>query len=218
MTAASINIKWLVLTSTVVLLLAGCFPLPPQSISYRTVYDPQCCPTQGPARLITREESVHITGKKGIGVVELTNNQFKIQVYFQGYFRNADMEMRLIVPAGEELFIKEAFVEIFDTSTHQELDKFDASWFHEDSQLDDDTGRLIGLISSPPATIYATTYKVGSYFWVEGKPPKKEHYIDLKLPVLRTEENETIKFEDVTFKILTVRKASNHGRWKFLGE
>jgi hypothetical protein len=141
-----------------------------------------------------------------------------IQVYFQGYFGNSDIEMRLIVPTGEELFIKEAFVEIFDTATHKELDNFDVSWSHEDYKLDDDTGRLIGLISSPPATIYATTYRVRRFFWVEGKPPKGAIYIDLKLPVFRTNENETIKFDDVTFNISIIKRATNHGRWKFLGE
>jgi hypothetical protein len=177
--------------------------------TYHTVYDPQCCPNQGSARLITKEESAHITGEKGVDVVELTNNQFKIQVYYENSF--PVLVMRLIIPAGEELFIKEPFAEIFDTATHQELDKFDVSWSHADSQLDDKTGRLIGLISSPPETIYETRYSVRRYAGVEGKPQEEAIYIDLKLPVFRTKGNETIKFDDVTFNIFLIPDEYNGG-------
>jgi hypothetical protein len=181
----------------VVFLLVGCLVVNKSAPTYHTAYDPQCCPNQGSARVITKEESAHITTKKEIDIVELTNNQFKIQVYFI----YSDLRMRLIVPAGKELFIKEPFVEIFDTATQQELDKFHVNWFRGYSQLGDDTGRLIGLISSPPATLYETRYSVRRYAEVEGKPQEKTIYIDLKLPVFRTKENETIKFNDVTFKI-----------------
>lgn len=180
------------LTLFVVFLLVGCIVVNKSAPTYHTVYDPQCCPNQGPARVITKEESAHITTNKEIDIVELTNNEFEIQVYFE----NSDIKMRLIVPAGEELFMKEAFVEIFDPANHQELDKIDVSWFHEDAQFDDDTGRLIGLISSPPVTIY----RFQEFLYVEGEPPET-NYIDLKLPVFRNKENETIKFDDVTFKI-----------------
>jgi hypothetical protein len=200
-----INVKRLMLTLFVVFPLVGCLIIPTSARTYHTVYEPQCCPNQGPARLITKEEAAHITETtRGIDVVELTNKQFKIQVYYDGLFRV--LNMRLIVPAGEELSIIEPFAEIFDTATHQQLGKFDVSWFHEDSQLDDDTGRLIGLISSPPVTIY----RFQESFHVE-RESQEENYIDLKLPVFRTKGNETTKFDDVMFKISTAPDEYNGG-------
>ena len=189
------NVKRLMLTLFVVFLLVGCIVLPKSPRTYSTIYDPQCCPTQGSARIITKEESIQITRKTRTDIIEVTNNQFKIQVYFE----SSSIVMRLIVPAGEELFIKESFVKIFDAENKQELNEFDVSlsWLREDAQYGEDTGRLVGLMSLPPATVYIARRNL---VYVEGEPPEV-NYISVKLPVFRAQGNETIIFSDVRFKI-----------------
>ena len=122
-----INVKRLLLTLFVAFSLVGCLIVPKSGRTYHTVFEPQCCPNQGSARLISKEESWQITGKRGIDVVELTNSQFKMQVYYDDPF--PALEMRLIVPAGEELIIEEESIAIiFDTATQQEITTFDIDW------------------------------------------------------------------------------------------
>ena len=175
------------LISFVVFLLAGCIPIRTDPVTKQYVFE---------ARNYQNKESVHLIRKKAIDTVVLTNSRFKMLVFYEGVW----LEMMLIVPAGEELFVKESFVKLFDTTTGQELYKFDLKWFHVDSQLDDDTGRLIGLMSSPPATKYRALKLIFHGDLAEANE------IVLKLPVFRTKGNKTIIFNDVTFRIGTTKE------------
>lgn len=186
----------------VVFLLVGCYgpifiPYTTPEAEY-TFFQAQVDPNQESARVI-QKEGFETYGSR-IDIVELTNSQFKMLVYYDHPF----LEMSLIVPAGEELFMKESLVELFDTTTQQELYKFDVKWFHVDSQLDDDTGRLIGLMSSPPATKYK------AWKLIFHGDLAKTNGIVLKLPVFRTKGNESIKFNDVTFNIFTRTEYKSH--------
>jgi hypothetical protein len=184
------------LISFVVFLLAGCIPIRTDPVTKQYVFE---------ARNYQNKESVHLIRRKAIDIVELTNSRFKMLVFYEGVW----LEMMLIVPAGEELFVKESFVKLFDTTTQQELYKFDLKWFHVDSQLDDDTGRLIGLMSSPPATKYKALNSI-----LHGDLAKANE-IFLKLPIFRTKGNETIIFDDVTFKIWSNNKEYK-GRYQYV--
>jgi hypothetical protein len=209
-----INVKRLMLTPFVVILLVGCIPIPAEPLTKEYVFEARnlqnkesahLITKEESAHLITREESAHLIGQEDKDIVVLTNSRFRMLVFYDDLW----LEMRLIVPAGEELFVKESFVELFDTATQQALYKLDVKWFHEDAQLDDDTGRLIGLMSSPPATKYKSLNLI-----VLGDLTEVNEIV-LKFPVFRTKENETIKFDDVTFKIYLVFKKYK-GRYQFV--
>ena len=188
----------------VVFLLVGCYggivvPYTTPETEY-TFYQAQVDPNQESVRVI-QKEGFETYGSR-IDIVELTNSQFKILVYYDDPF----LEMRLIVPAGEELLIEESFAIVFNTATQQELTTVDIDWKITSivdrlgvtrevrTKIEDDTGRLIGLISSPPATTYLTA----SLLFVNEQFAEE---INLKLPTFRTKGNESIKFSDVTFKI-----------------
>ena len=205
MYTSHINVKRLILPLLVVLLLEGCYGLLVprlKSVTYQTIYEAQIDPNQYSVRLITKEESLLLFAQVGVGIdiVELTNNQFKMHAYFEGSY----LEMRLNVPTGEELFIKESFGGIFDATAQQELYKFDAvfdaDWeisFELKSNIDAVPGKFIGLVSSPPETIYRAWKYLSFTYDAAGEE------VVLKLPVFGTNEGETIKFDDVTFKAST---------------
>jgi hypothetical protein len=181
------------LTLFVVFFLIGCIPVPDYySAKNHDIYKAQIDPYQESVRLFKIEGLETPLGAK-IGIVEVTNNRFKMLVYAEPGSDYLFIEMLLIVPAGEELLVRESSVEVFDTATLQEPNKFDFKWqisseVHTASE--EDIGRLIGLVSSPPATIYHAHPLVS----VNGEE------FDLKLPVISTKGNETIIFDDITFK------------------
>ena len=79
------------LTPFVVFLLGvGCVPIAPhQSVTYHYSLKAQVDPNQESVRLITQEESTRLTSKEGTDIVELTNSQFKMLVYFEDpYLKN----------------------------------------------------------------------------------------------------------------------------------
>ena len=183
MASISIYVKRFVFPLLLALLLAACFIPYQKGVVKRTTLH---------AQADTDQESVRLAAKEG---VEITNGRFKLFVYFD----NIALNMRLFVPEGEELFVIEPFVELIETTTQQELEKIEVNWFHLDSKLDDGTGRLIGVMSEPPATVYAEMHFIRT-----SKPDDEE--IDLRFPVFKTKGNEIIKFADVTFRFTTTKK------------
>ena len=175
------NIKSSLLTLFIVFLLVGCIPTQITVTKHKT----------WEAQVDTDQESVHLAAKEG---VEITNGRFKLFVYFD----NPSFKMRLFVPEGEELFVIEPFVEFIETTTQQELEKLEVNWDHLDPQLDNYPGRLIGVMSEPPATVYAASV---FFSYGYGKPDGEE--IDLRFPVFKTKGNETIIFDNVTFRFTT---------------
>ena len=215
----SINNIRFILPLFSVLFMLGCS-------TYQTIHttiEPQVEGDREYARLITPEEidiiepaSMGIIATEIVDIIELTSNQFKLLVYSVGLA----MEMRLIVPTGEELFIKEPLVEVIDAETQQVLSTFHLNWkiltgynlAHDFSVAPDFSfvregkaklvyeeaqkyiGRLIGLESLPPTTAYSARIALSI---------DKENEIVLKFPVFRTVGNETIIFEDVAYKVST---------------
>ena len=135
--------------------------------------------------------STQIITLEGNETVELINSNFKMLVFFDFKF----FEFRLIIPAGEELFIEEPLIVATDSATQEILAKYQPDWKRspkENIKDEDDTGRLIGLAGSQPATIYSAWAMVNI---------ESANMVNLKLPVFRTNENEVIEFDDVSYKI-----------------
>ena len=198
-----------------VLLLVGCIPIPAnKSITYSFVYQAQVDPNQESARLLTNEEALLpiksdaflLPKDKKTHIVEVTNHGFIMFVYCEDKY----LGMSLIVLAGEELFIDEPMVEVFNTTIQQEILKIDTEWeitWGLSSDPEAVSGRLIGLKSSPPAT----NYWAGEHIPFNDEPAEME--IVVKLPIFRTKENEIVKFDDVTFKVSAFRVYDYDVQW-----
>jgi hypothetical protein len=153
----------------VVFLLVGCYG--PIAIPYTTpdteyiFYQAQVDPNQESTRVI-QKEGFETYGSR-IDIVELTNSRFKMLVYYDDPF----LEMRLIVPAGEELIIEEESIAIiFDTATQQEITTVDLDWqitSEANTKIEDNTEKFD----------VSGTYRsdiIGSGYWSLGKRPAKK--------------------------------------------
>src|SRR5210317_1048643 len=114
----SVKTKRLILPLLMVFLFLGC-----TTSSYtHTIYEPQVGPSQVNSRLITIE---------GIDIAELTSDRFRMFVFYERPF----IELRLIIPQGEELFMEESNGNVLNSETQQKPHKFELDWFRVASSL-----------------------------------------------------------------------------------
>ena len=178
------NLKLLV-QFLIVLLLAGC------STTTHMSYVPQIEEDSETVRKVT----------SGINaVVELTNNRFKM------FVRNSssDIAISLFIPAGEELFMQKPTIVVTNTSNPKIVASYQGRWnrsFQMDevaeAELGPDTDRLVGLTSSPPATIYFSNIVVLDEGYSE---------FTLELPVFRTRDGEIVNFKDISIIKVTTNE------------
>jgi hypothetical protein len=182
------NLKSLVLF-LIIFLLAGC--------SKQSLYVPLVEEDREAVRLITSGTNQ---------VVELTNSRYKLLVYS----KSTVIIMKLFIPTGEELFVQEPSRVFANSTTQRTLKNYQRIWAQSrkmDAVADADFGtntdinrpgfvgdadRLVGLESSPPATIYTSFISIIDEEYRE---------LILKPPVFRTRENEIVEFENISFKV-----------------
>ena len=200
--------------STLLLLLplvVSCTGAP--AIKSATVYTPMISDETDVARLISTDNE---------SLAELSNGRIKMLVEGGSSF----IQMKLILPRGEELFIDEPFAELIEAVSHEQLDRRHVAWEFDkftyvsmnqqgieeldefidqiiDTEIETEAGKLVGLEEFPFSSIYTSTIFIENDLFVQFK---------VKLPTFKNGSNEVIRFADVSFS----RETKSSIYWKRL--